>query len=217
MCFSAIASFSAGTVLLSIGSISMRGAMDKKELAFLSIPFLFGFQQICEGFVWLSLQHTELYFLNHFSSGIFLIIAQVIWPFWVSLAIWLMEDNLNRKYSLKFLLVGGILVGVFLAYRMLTSGFHSVIEGKHIVYQLSLTSSLTQYLGISYMIVTVFPPFLSSKKNIWLLGLFTFLSYLITKIFYTDYVISVWCFFASLISILILFLVRNPNYQIIRK
>jgi hypothetical protein len=42
----------------------------------------------------------------------------------------------------------------------------------------------------------------------WLLSFVIGVSYLISAILYEDYIISVWCFFASLISIVIYFFVR---------
>ena len=54
MCFSATASFSAGTVLTVLGVATMRATRRKAEIPLASIPLLFGLQQIVEGMLWLS-------------------------------------------------------------------------------------------------------------------------------------------------------------------
>ena len=54
MCFSATASFSAGTVLTMLGVATLRATRRKAEIPFAASPLLFGLQQIVEGLLWLS-------------------------------------------------------------------------------------------------------------------------------------------------------------------
>ena len=49
MCFSAQASFTAGTVLLIVGAATVRRARVRSELPYAWIPVLFGIQQLLEG------------------------------------------------------------------------------------------------------------------------------------------------------------------------
>jgi hypothetical protein len=42
-----------------------------------------------------------------------------------------------------------------------------------------------------------------------LLGTLVAASYVIAKLFFFDYVVSIWCFFAALISLMILFMIRS--------
>ncbi|GAV20644.1 hypothetical protein MMIC_P1616 [Mariprofundus micogutta] len=49
MCFSATASFIAGGALTAIGVKTVKLAANRAELPFVSIPLLFGIQQIIEG------------------------------------------------------------------------------------------------------------------------------------------------------------------------
>ena len=46
MCFSAQASFTAGTVLLIVGAATVRRARARSELPYACIPLLFGIQQL---------------------------------------------------------------------------------------------------------------------------------------------------------------------------
>jgi hypothetical protein len=45
----------------------------------------------------------------------------------------------------------------------------------------------------------------------WYLGIAILVSYIMTKIFYTDYIVSVWCFFASVISIAVYAVILELN------
>lgn len=51
MCFSAAASFIAGTTLSAIGVATLRNTKTTSELPFAAIPLLFGLQQLTEGVV----------------------------------------------------------------------------------------------------------------------------------------------------------------------
>ena len=54
MCFSATASFSAGVVLIGLGTLTLRAASHPRELLLAAIPLLFGMQQVIEGAIWLT-------------------------------------------------------------------------------------------------------------------------------------------------------------------
>lgn len=49
MCFSATASFTAGTALVGVGSVTLRKSHGRRELRLALIPALFGIQQLSEG------------------------------------------------------------------------------------------------------------------------------------------------------------------------
>ena len=49
MCFSAPASFIAGTALSAIGVAALRKTKSRSEVPFAMIPLLFGIQQVTEG------------------------------------------------------------------------------------------------------------------------------------------------------------------------
>jgi len=45
----------------------------------------------------------------------------------------------------------------------------------------------------------------------WLLGATILVSYVITEIFYDHYIVSVWCFFSSIISVAIYAIILEIN------
>ena len=54
VCFSAIASFSAGALLLCAGVLTLKFARRPSELPDAAVPLLFAIQQLSEGVIWLT-------------------------------------------------------------------------------------------------------------------------------------------------------------------
>jgi hypothetical protein len=201
MCFSASASFGAGIILSVIGVASLKKVNNPAQIVFASVPVIFSIQQITEGFLWLALSDPAYAFLQQFTTVTFLFFAQIVWPIWVPLAIFLLEKEDKRK-AFQLLLLGiGTLVSFYLAYCLVMYNVEARIIGYHISYQQDYPQKLGLYGGGLYIAATILPAFLSSVKRTWTLGTAILISYIVTTIFYRDYIVSVWCFFASVISI----------------
>ena len=201
MCFSASASFGAGVVLTVIGVASIKKTHHPSQLLFASIPFIFGVQQIAEGILWLTLPNPDYVNTQKIFTHIFLFFAQILWPLWVPVAILLLEKNATRKNIQKVLVVAGIIVGFYLAYCLLTFNVKAKIVGHHITYLQDYPVSLRNYGIILYALATIVPPFFSHIRRMWILGTTILISYIVTAIFYDHYILSVWCFFSSIISL----------------
>jgi hypothetical protein len=201
MCFSASASFTAGIVLSAIGIVSVRKAENRSQAAFAVIPLIFAVQQITEGCLWLALTDTYYASLQWPATYLFLFFAQVVWPFWVPFAILRLEKEQKRKNSQRILLAAGAVVSAYLAFCLVSYNVEARITDMHISYQQDYPSGLSRYGGLLYILATIVPPFISSVRRMWTLGTAILISYIITSVFYTEYVVSVWCFFASIISI----------------
>ncbi|MBS3913626.1 MAG: hypothetical protein KG003_03955 [Bacteroidetes bacterium] len=216
MCFSATASFGAGVILTGIGVASIRKTNKPSQKLFASIPLLFAVQQITEGFVWLSLSDPHYASLEKVTTYIFLFIAQVIWPAFVPYSIMQLEPQKKRNKMEYFLLALGVAVATYLGYCLVNFPVKAQIEGLHISYIQEYPYIVNRFSGIFYVMATVLPPFFSRIPRMWMLGSSILISYIITAVFYSDYVVSVWCFFASIISIsiyVILFAFNHPNTQ----
>ena len=61
MCFSATASFTAGTALIVLGAVTARRVRRPSELPFALIPALFGIQQLIEGALWMTFSSQEVH------------------------------------------------------------------------------------------------------------------------------------------------------------
>lgn len=201
MCFSAGASFTAGMVLSAIGIASIKKVQVRSQIPFAGIPLIFAIQQTFEGFLWLALTDPAYAYLEQFSTYTFLFFAQVVWPIWVPFSILILGAKEKRKTIEKILLAIGILVSLYLTYCLMTYTVQANAIGHHIAYRQDYPDSLSKYGGLLYIIATIIPPFFSAIKRMWTLGAAILISYIITTVFYEEYIVSVWCFFASIISI----------------
>ena len=211
MCFSAEASFVGGVVISAIGILAVKKVKNPSQKIFALIPLVFAFQQFAEGFVWLSLRYQEYETVQKISTYIFLTMAEVLWPTMIPLSVLLMEKNDGRRKLLRILLVLGILLSAYYAFCLLTFDVNPQISGFHIQYLNDFPEQLRMPAFYLYVIVSISPLFVSSIKRTHMLGILMFLSCLVTVIFFTQYLTSVWSFFAALISGVILWILSDIN------
>ncbi|WP_439698628.1 DUF6629 family protein [Mucilaginibacter sp. AW1-7] len=203
MCFSAGASFGASAVLSVIGVATLSRCGKRQQMVFAGIPLIFAVQQVSEGLIWLALLNPGYALWLKPATYTFLAFAQVVWPSWVPFAILLLETSTPRKKILYIATGIGLLVSGYLAYRLMTQPIHAEIAGMHIFYSLGSMNSALHDSAILYFLAIVVPPFISSVKGMWLFGLSIGIAYIITHLFFEDYELSVWCFFAAIISIVV--------------
>jgi hypothetical protein len=201
MCFSATASFTAGIGLLVIGAVTVSRVRRRAELPFALIPGLFGVQQLIEGGLWLTfpdnapVANTVLtYFYSFFSH--------VLWPIYVPIAVLLLEPVEWRRKLLMAIAVAGAAVGLYLLYFLVTEPIVSEVVGRHISYQ-SPHFYIAAVMAL-YVSATCVSSFVSSCKTIRWFGAATFVALLAAYAFYAFWFISVWCFFAAVLSLIVL-------------
>ncbi len=213
MCFSAAASFGASVLLAGIGTVSVKKAKTIPQNVFAVIPFIFCVQQFAEGFLWLSLTNENFAFIKIPATYFFLIFALVVWPVWITLSITLLENKTIRKWILRFLLVSVIILSLILSLFLLVYPVEAKSIGNHIMYSIGSPQLFKSLTNILYFFTAVFPPFISSIKKSWWIGITLIVSYILTRIFYADYIISVWCYFATIISVLVLMIILESNKE----
>jgi hypothetical protein len=213
MCFSATASFVSASVLTVAGAISLKSAKKKHQKLFAAIPLLFGTQQLLEGLLWLVLPDATNKEAISTLTLLFLFFAQVVWPLWVPLSVWVYEEDQKRKNTLLLFLGIGIIVSGYLAYCLINYNVVAVAKENHIQYQLLFIQKIVPISGWLYFVTTVIPPFISTCHRMRILGTIIFLSYLVSKLYFNDYLISVWCFFAAVLSVLVILVVREQSFD----
>ncbi len=208
MCFSSTASFSAGVVLSGLGVASLRQVRHTRQLPFAGIPVFFGIQQIAEGFLWLSLTNPAYAAAQGAATAVFLLFAQAVWPLWVPLSMWLLENRPSRKQWLLALLGVGSLLSLYLLYCVLTSDVQVSINRHNLHYTLNFPQGLSWLSFFLYLLCTIVPSFLSS---VWLMRVFAWfsvVSFSVALFFFKENLVSIWCFFAAALSILVLVILR---------
>jgi hypothetical protein len=209
MCFSAPASFAAGTALLTISAIAFSLSKNTAQRVLSIVPLIFSVQQFSEGVLWLSLTDTAWAHWRNITMYVFLFFAQVVWPVFVPLTILLFEKEPVRKKILRVLSGVGIFIALYLSYCLLVYDVQVTVDNHHIRYYLDFPMHNGWYSGIPYVIAAVISPFVSGTKSLRFLGLILLTSYLFSWIWYHDYIISVWCFFAAVFSIVVLVIIRQ--------
>jgi hypothetical protein len=211
MCFSAEASFGGAVIISAIGIATVREVHKPSQLVFASIPLFFGLQQCTEGFVWLALRNPHFVRMETFCTYMFLVMAEVLWPMMIPLSVLFMEKSKKIKKIVWVLLVMGISASVYYAFCLLFFNVTPQIMGYHIQYKTNFPNSWTMVAFITYFIASVTPLFVSSIKRTHLLGILMSLSFLVTAVFYLQYLASVWCFFAALMSGVIFWILRDAK------
>jgi hypothetical protein len=206
MCFSAEASFGASAVIGTLGVVTLKKAKTTNQIPFASIPLLFAVQQASEGMLWIGLSSANHDSWKHFPVYIFLIFAQLVWPVWIPFSTLQLEHNRKRRTIIKVILGMGTLVSLYLMYCMFVYDLKAEIHSGHIKYTLSFPMAFAWISSVFYFVPTVVPLFVSSFKRIQLLGLAVLAAFVFSKIYFAEHLISVWCFFAAILSLVILWI-----------
>jgi hypothetical protein len=206
MCFSATGSFVASGVLAGIGVAALSRNASKAHWMVAAIPLLFGAQQAAEGVVWLTIDQGDYAWLQSLAVMAFLAFALVVWPLWLPMALQRVERSMVRRRLQYGLLGAGLVVAVSAAALLIR--WHPVAEvaGHCIQYKYSPGAAAFApgvYLA-AYAIPTVVPFFVSSVSLARTTGAALFLSLVAAVVIERQALTSVWCFFAAVLSGLVL-------------
>ena len=200
MCFSATASFTAGTALLIVGLVTTRRARRRVDLPFALIPTLFGVQQLIEGALWLTFP-DKAPLLNTILTHAYSLFSHVIWPVYVPIAVLLIEPAPWRRKALVAIALAGAAVALYLLFFLVRLPIVSQVVGRHIVY-VSPHFYIVAAMGL-YVLGTCISMLFSSHWAVRLFGIAAFFSFVAAYAFYAIWFISVWCFFAAVLSAIV--------------
>ncbi len=202
MCFSTTASFVTAGVTGAIGLVCIGRTERPQQLPLAVAPIIFAIQQGIEGVLWLSLSGEIDRSVSLPLTALFLLVAEVFWPIYVSFAVLMSEPSRLRRRFMMPCLAAGVCVSAYLFWSMFIGLRSAEIIDGHIVYPSQYEPSVILALG--YLAATVLPLMLSSQRTIVVLGGIIFLGLVTACIFYWEAFVSVWCFFAAAASVVIL-------------
>ena len=203
MCFSAGASFAGGAIITTIGVLTVRKNNEPSRRLFAAIPLVFGVQQISEGFVWVALQSGGHELMLTAATYVFLFAALFLWPSMIPLSVMLMEPSPRRRKALIVFLVLGLATSLCYGSGLFFNQVTPEISSHHIKYTNDFPRLVANIAFGAYLLATLVPLFISGIRRMWMFGTLMAVSCLITGFFYREFLTSVWCFFAALISIVI--------------
>ncbi|AEB85714.1 MULTISPECIES: DUF6629 family protein [Comamonadaceae] len=200
MCFSATASFTAGGVLLALGATTVPRAASRAELPYALIPVLFGLQQLLEGTLWLTFPDRAPT-LNVWLTHAFSFFSHVLWPIYIPLAALALEPVRWRRRVLIAIALAGAVVGLYLLVMLVRLPITARVIGQHIFYDSPhfyvLTTMALYFAGTCASLM------FSSHRRVVAFGIAAFGSAVAAYASYATWFISVWCFFAALLSVIV--------------
>ena len=210
MCFSATASFTAGALLLGIAAATMKRVRLPAEVAYAAIPALFAVQQLVEGGLWLTFENEGAH-LNSLLTHVYAFFSHVLWPIFVPIAVMLIEPDRQRRKLIAAIAVAGAIAGLYLLYFWGMDPTTSKVVGGHILY-VSPHFFAGPILAL-YILGTCVSSLTSSHAAVRWFGLAAAVSFAAAYVFYAFWFISVWCFFAAVMSVTIFLYFRSPRAQ----
>ena len=211
MCFSASASFVASALLIPTGIYCLTGAMtnDKADLLISTWPLFFGIQQAFEGLLWLGIASQELSLVN-IASLCFLVFSHFFWLFWVPFSAFSLETKKSLRIVLMIFTILGFFYGAVLYFPLLldNSWVRITVVNSSIYYATKfIFNDLVpkNFSFVTYAIIILVPLLISSNQRVNFLGSLISLSVIITYIMFSHAFISVWCFFAAVVSLYLLY------------
>ncbi len=198
MCFSASASFVTSATLGIVGVATITKSKTWAELPLASMPLIFSIQQFIEGLLWIanpnSLVHTA-------ATYGYISFAYVIWPAVWPWAAFLVEPKFLRKKLLFLAATLGTIVGIYFLIFLLKGAATATVLGSGILYDFKVPYLNTLH-GL-YAVAAIAAGIFSSKRFILIFGLALATALVATIVVFNTTYVSVWCFFAALLSLII--------------
>ena len=127
--------------------------------------------------------------------------SHVLWPIYVPVAVLLIEPLRWRRTVLLGFVAAGLAAGVFLLQILLTFPVVSRPTGQHMEYVSPHFFAAT--VMTLYLLAATLSPMFSTYRLVKVFGVLALLSFAAAYGFYATWFISVWCFFAALLSAVI--------------
>ena len=206
MCFSATASLAASVLLITTSALTINKTRERSAIPLAMIPGFFGIQQGLEGLVWISQPQSVPYYIGMYG---FLFCAYSLWPVYIPWTIALHErDPYHAGPRIATALVGTFVSGYFFL-ELLHGGIHATLSPYGICY--SFWPPLWYGIGLYYIGVVVLAGLLSQERFLTIFSSGLALSFIIARLLSEKGYPSVWCFFAALLSFVIIYGLRQKN------
>ncbi|MGA9665527.1 MAG: DUF6629 family protein [Gallionella sp.] len=216
MCFSATVSYSAAAVLAGTGAYAVQQArrLPRAFMMWALVPVLFGLQQACEGGVWQELDAGDGSTAVRFALG-FHFFSHFLWLWWLPLSSYLVEPGKIRRRVIGGCAMFGAFAGTLVYSVMLFHpGWMSVAVRKNsIAYDFSFPYRSPIHLPITpaalYALTIMVPLLFSSCRLIRIFGVLAVLSSVLASEAFGYAYVSVWCFFAAVLSLYLVYMIRH--------
>jgi len=199
VCFSPEGDLAGGLIVGAIGVDACRHLRGRNsQLLLATTPLLLGVHQIDESLVWWSLDGDLPRTVGRIAMWIYLVIALVVVPMLVPLAIFRLAPTRGRRWKLAPFVALGVGVAAVLLVTMLR-GPVTVRRGTfHLAYSIGLQHGIL-IVGL-YVVATCGSLLLSGYKHIVIFGLGNLVAVVVLAVLTADGFASLWCFYAAVTS-----------------
>ena len=199
MCFSPQADVVGGLVICAIGIDAVRHVRQRREfLALAWIPLLLGVHQFIEALVWLWLQGHVPRGIGHVALWAYLLIAFVVLPVFIPLAVIALEPTRRRKWMMVPFALTGTVIAVLLLAAMVRGPVGVSLAPYHLSYDIRVTDGL---LIIALYVAAVCGPLLmSGYRNVVIFGAVNLVAVIVIARLTVSGFASVWCAWAAVSS-----------------
>jgi hypothetical protein len=199
MCFSPEADIGGGLLICAIGVDAVRHIGQRREFVALAwIPVLLGAHQFIEALVWLWLQGHVPRGIGHVALWAYLLIAFVVLPVFIPLAVMALEPTRRRKQLMAPFALIGTAVAVTLFAAMVRGPVSVKLAPYHLSYSIRLSDG---FLIVAFYVVAVCGPLLvSGYRNVVIFGLVNLVAVIIIAKLTVSGFASVWCGWAAVSS-----------------
>jgi hypothetical protein len=199
MCFSPEADIGGGLLICTIGVDAVRHIGQRREfIAMAWIPVLLGAHQFIEALVWLWLQGHVPRGIGHVALWAYLLIAFVVLPVFVPLAVIALEPTRRRKLLMApFALIGSV-IAVILFAAMVRGPVSVKLAPYHLSYSIRLPDGLA--IVALYVVAVCGPLLVSGYRNVVLFGIVNLVAVIIIARLTISGFASVWCGWAAITS-----------------
>ncbi len=199
MCFSPQADVVGGLVIAAIGVDSVRHIRQRREFIALAwIPLLLGAHQFIEALVWLWLQGHVPRGIGHVALWAYLLIAFVVLPVFVPLAVIALEPTRRRKWLMvPFALAGTVIAAILLA-AMIRGPVEVKLAPYHLSYGIKIPDGFV--IVALYVVAVCGPLLLSGYRNVVIFGAVNLVAVIVIARLTISGFASVWCAWAAISS-----------------
>lgn len=222
MCFSATVSYSAAVVLAGTGLYAVQQArrLHPPYWMWALVPVFFGLQQAFEGRVWQELDAGNANAGLPYALG-FHFFSHFLWLWWLPLCSYLVEPGQTGNIGKlrKRVFAGCAIFGAFagtLVYSVMllhpewmsvTVREHSIVYDFIAPYRGNIHIPITPVMLYAFIILV--PLLFSSHRQIRIFGGLVVLSVVLASAAYNKAFVSVWCFFAAVLSLYLVYMIRR--------
>ena len=196
MCFSPQADVVGGLVICAIGIDAVRHIRQRREFVALAwIPLLLGAHQFIEALVWLWLQGHVPRGIGHVALWAYLLIAFVVLPVFVPLAVIALEPTRRRKQMMVPFALIGTAIAVILFAAMVRGPVGVKLAPYHLSYGIRVADGLL--IVALYVVAVCGPLLMSGYRNVVIFGAVNLVAVIVIARLTISGFASVWCGWAA--------------------